>query len=527
LKPGAQRCPSCEVIPAGSAPLKPRKTLAEPREDLRRITAAARERMPAGVPPETVGNKSGPTLPATARGNGDAVGRLDAPPVDIESGLAARTGNCETPVLPRAGSGLAMTVVLEVAKGPHAGLKFEFDRHDTFLVGRSAEAHLSLSKDPHFSRNHFRVEVSPPRCYLVDLGSNNGTFVNGRKVLETFLADGDVISGGRTEIRVRVTDQPVKAGNGEETVLYPDDATPVPMPAAVLSPAAAAPVLSTPLRPQIAGYEIVSELGRGSMGVVYRANQKATGAAVALKLILPVHVTSPERLQLFVREASILSKLSHPYIIRFLEMGMVADQFFVVTEYVESILVQQILKNEPLPSRIRICCGIACRVLDALKYAHARGLVHRDIKPANILLSRQGRKLRTKLADFGLAKNYEDAGFSDMTTDSEARGSPAYMSPEQIVSSRYAKPSCDLYSLGVTIYQYLSGKLPFEASRGASILRAILEDPPPPLRQFAPEIPPELAAVVERTLAKEPADRFASAEEMYDALFPFSQRSNL
>lgn len=419
-----------------------------------------------------------------------------------------------------------MIVVLEVTRGPHQGLKFEFDRHDTFLVGRSSSAQLCLSKDPHFSRNHFRIEVSPPRCYLVDLGSNNGTMVNGRKVLETFLAHGDVISGGRTEIRVDVTSKPAEPADDQEGASFSAVAVPLPQKSPA-RPAALAPAGPSAAGPrQIPGYELLAELGRGSMGVVYRAVQKATGEHVALKLILPAHATSPERLQMFVREASILSNMLHPYIIRFLELGTAGDQFYVTTEYVETIPLAQVLKDEPLPSRIRVCCGIACRVLDALKYAHAKSLVHRDIKPANILLSRQGRKLHTKLADFGLAKNYEDAGFSEMTTDSEARGSPAYMAPEQIVSSRYAKPTCDLYSLGVTLYQYLSGRLPFDASTGMSILRAILEDPPVPLRKICPQVPAGLSAVIQRALAKEPADRFASADDMYVALYPFSQRSS-
>jgi serine/threonine-protein kinase len=528
IHPFLGRCQWCPPPEAQARPVElkpPRKTLAERDEDLKRVVAEARpvrgakparQRSSAGPPAEAPGVKkpvpdvpprrpSKQRAPATAQGAGD----------DEQSFCISEPAPSD------------MVVVLDVTQGPHRGLRFEFDRHDTLLVGRSSKAHLQLNKDPHFSRHHFRIEVSPPRCYLVDLGSNNGTMVNGRKVLETFLADGDVISGGKTAIRVGVSrNSRVRPGSEATAVFAPQPAVEAkPPPAQAVLVARRVPIARSSL--QVPGFELLGELGRGSMGVVHRAIQKSTRKQVALKLMLPVHATSPERLQLFVREASILSRLRHPNIIRFLELGMAGEQFYVVTEYVETIPIQKVLEDEPTRTRIRICCGIACRVLDALKYAHARLLVHRDIKPANILLTRDGRKLRTKVADFGLAKNYEDAGFSDMTTDSEARGSPAFMAPEQIARSRYAKPSCDLYSLGVTLYQYLTGQLPFRGSPGTNILRVILEDPPIPLRKHNPEIPADLADIVERSLAKEPADRFATAEEMYDALYPYSRRESM
>lgn len=467
LKPALRRCPVCRTVPTSG-----RRKVGAPQAEPRRGGAAV---------------------------NRDAISALSlAPPPVVNE----------------------MRVVLEVTQGPHQGMRFEFDRHDTFLVGRSSQAHLCLKKDLHFSRHHFRIEVSPPRCYLVDLGSNNGTFVNGGKVQKVFLTDGDVISGGKTEIRIRVKNLSLAtAGESAENPHRVKGAVPSKKP---VPPPAAAPRVAGAAAPAIPGYEVLGELGQGSMGIVYRAIQKATGEQVALK-VLPTNLSSPERMQLFMREAGILSGLSHPYIIRFLEMGMAGEQFFVATEYVETIPVEKVLAGE---SRIRVSCGIACRVLDALQYAHAKSLVHRDVKPANILLSRKGRKLHTRLADFGLAKNFEDAGLSDMTGEHEARGSPAYMAPEQIISSRYAKPACDLYSLGVTLYQFLSGRLPFDTSPGLTILRAILEDPPNPLQEVCPQIPAELSSIVQRSLAKDPADRFASAEEMYKALYPFSQRKS-
>ncbi len=273
--------------------------------------------------------------------------------------------------------------------------------------------------------------------------------------------------------------------------------------------------------PHIPGYDIQEELGRGGMGVVYRAVQKSSGRVLALKVIKPAIAAGVEQMRLFVREASILSQLNHKHIIRFVGMGIVEGEFFVATEYIDVVPLHRILDEQPLTYRVKVVCGIACHVLEALKYAHDLGLVHRDIKPGNILLSRAGHKLDAKLADFGLAKNYEDAGFSDMTADGDLRGSPVYMAPEQVNNARYAKPACDLYSLGVTMYEMLSGRLPFENSAGISLLRAIMEDAPVPLRKHCPQVPAELAAVVHRALAKDPAERFKSASKMHRALSPF------
>lgn len=497
LKPALRKCWKCHAALSSAASRRrsdSRHTLEEPEEDLLRVTEAFR--VPRGIsadssaePPHTIVEIK--------------------PPVKKSVFRAAQADFA--------------CVVLEVFRGPHAGQKFEFERHDTFLAGRSSKAHLRLKKDLHFSRHHFRIEISPPRCFLIDLGSRNGTFVNDRKVLEAFLADGDVITGGETAIRVRLSQHRPDESRGEGKPRHNS----LPAIASSRSSKSAAAVsrrgLPDPKEVQIANYDIVEELGQGSTGTVYRAVQKSTGRHVALKVILPAHTTSPERLQLFMREASVLSKLSHPNIVRFLEMGMEGQQFFVAMEYVGAIPFDQVVQDGPLSTRIRICCSIACRVLDALQYAHAKGVVHRDLKPANILLMRKGRKLHAKLADFGLAKSYEDAGFSEMTRDSEARGTPAFMSPEQIVSSRYAKPSCDLYGLGVTLYRYLSGAMPFKTGQGDSLLRPILEDPPAPLATRLPEIPPGLANIVDRSLAKDPADRFRSAETMKAALLPFCQ----
>jgi serine/threonine-protein kinase len=415
----------------------------------------------------------------------------------------------------------SVVVTLEILSGPHRGEQFEFDRHQTLLAGRASAAQMRLNKDPHFSRHHFRLEVNPPRCQLIDLDSMNGTFVNGQRVRQAPIHEGDVISGGETQIRLSISGTETARSFSEPTFIKFAEVSPNEgsAPLLVVAEASEPPAQATERR--IPGYLVQHELGRGGMGIVYRAVQKSSGRTLALKVMKPGVATSAERLRFFVREASILSQLNHPHIIRFFEMGTAGDEFFVATEYVETVSLAQLLEQRPIAYRVKVVCGIACHVLDALKYAHEQGLVHRDIKPTNILLSRTSGKLQAKLADFGLAKNYEDAGFSEMTQDGEIRGSPAYLSPEQIANARYAKPPCDLYSLGVSLYQMFSGRLPYEVPRGASILRAILEDAPVPLQERCPELPAVVAAIVHRALAKVPEERFASAVEMYDALYPF------
>jgi serine/threonine protein kinase len=133
--------------------------------------------------------------------------------------------------------------------------------------------------------------------------------------------------------------------------------------------------------------------------------------------------------------------------------------------------------------------------------------------------------LRAKVADFGLAKNYVNAGFSAMTLEGDIRGTLSYSAPEQIIDSRYAKPPCDIYSVGATLYEYISGELPHEFKTGRSQIVTILEAEPIPLRERCPFVPAELAAAIHRALAKDPADRFSSAEEMRLALLPYSKRS--
>jgi serine/threonine-protein kinase len=432
-------------------------------------------------------------------------------------------------------------IVMEVVSGPHQGQRFTFDKHDVFLVGRSAMAHLQLAGDPHFSRFHFRLEVNPPLCYLMDLGSRNGTFVNGEPVRECHLHSGDVISGGVTELKV-------VANSAAQTLELPPkvpipvlpEALQVPFTGPALAQAAAAPLeaiepspipqLPAPVKPVppaaakssgseiVPGYDILAEIGRGELGVVYRAIQRSLGRECALKVMTPAVSVADKTLQLFVRECSILGQLNHPHIVRLLDQGTAQGRLYLATEYVPTISLEDQLRGRKTADRVRLCCGLMLQALSALQYAHNRSLVHRDIKPGNILIARDGKTLSAKLADFGVAKQYANAGFSQITRSGDVIGSLPYMPPEQFLNSRDARPAYDLYAAGATLYHWLSGFTPHDFPAGRNQFLVILEDAPVPLADRVPDMPRPIAAVVDRALSRAPEQRYASATELRHAI---------
>jgi pSer/pThr/pTyr-binding forkhead associated (FHA) protein len=423
---------------------------------------------------------------------------LPAPANQLESARDARTAH----------------VTLSVVAGPKTGVNFEFLNHSTFLVGRGPWAHLRLSEDSHFSRHHFRIEFHPPDCHLSDLGSRSGTFVNGNRVNSALLRDGDVISVSDTKIRVCVNGArvapPTILGALSSTVNYRSK---------YLSGESNEPAPAQ----LIPGYELREVLGVGAMGIVYSAVHKSTGQKTAIKLISQDQTTMERAIQLFIREANLLGRLDHPNIVRCLDFGYTGGHLYLVMERVPTISLQDVLARETSSACIRIPCGIIRQVLQGLEHAHRMSIVHRDIKPENVLLCRDGRKLKAKLADFGLAKNYANAGLSEISHEGDLRGTLAYMPPELVVDCRNAGPAGDIYSVGATLYYYLCRQLPFDFSK-RNKLAVVLEDDPVPLEQSVPEIPPKLAQIVHRAMAKEKSDRFASAAEMCDALEPFATR---
>ena len=396
------------------------------------------------------------------------------------------------------------TVVLEVVDGPAAGKVFRYNGNDTFVLGRSDSAQLRLADDSHLSRNHFRIEINPPRCHVQDLESANGTFVNGERIAERWLENGDTISGGQTRIRIRI----------EEIHDDPLALTLVPDSPGLMSETA---VMQPP--PSRCGqYRLEEQVGLGSMGIVFRATHLQSGVRAAVKLVAPNMSRNDVVLKSFVREASVLRLLEHKRIVRFIDTGVECGHLYLVMEYVDAIDLPEVLRKMSQSGRIRIACGLMRQVLDGLSYAHDKGLVHRDIKPKNVLVSQQDNGLKAKLADFGLAKNFLEAGLSRFSCENEIKGTLNYMAPEQVANSRYATPQSDLFSVGATLYTLITNQPLYDDRDRSAPIATILQDGPIPIEKRLPNVPADLKSLLRCALAFEPANRFRNADDMRQAL---------
>jgi len=257
----------------------------------------------------------------------------------------------------------------------------------------------------------------------------------------------------------------------------------------------------------IGEYEVIGELGAGGIGKVFKVRHRISQRIEALKILLPDLRQHPDLAERFTREIRVVASLHHPNIALLHTAFQHHDQLVMIMEFVE---------GETLGAkrgRISLWQGTdyISQVLAALAYAHRRGVVHRDVKPSNIMVTADGR---TKLLDFGLAASTREAG---LTSSGAVLGSIHYMSPEQVSGEKVDLRS-DLYSLGITLYEVITGRVPFNGKGEYALLTAHLKEAPRPPSELNGDVSPELSAIVLRALAKSPGERFQSAEEFLQAL---------
>ena len=429
-----------------------------------------------------------------------------------------------------------MRVSLNVVAGPQTGRSFTFDQHDTFMIGRSEDAQFCLPHDRFFSRHHCLLEIAPPQAFLRDLGSTNGTYVNGMRVETAHLKSGDRIQGGETVLEVEVSSG-VEEGSatgdvgGESmpsmvTVLCLNCSVPTTVeashPQAQLSYVCDDCREKLKANPQpIPNYQMIRVIGQGGMGSVMLARSEKDGRAAAIKTLLPEVAVSEQSLKRFMREIEVASVLRHPHIVGYIEHGTHNGLVYLVTEFVVGMDASRLAKMKGGRLGYREVVRIIEQTLAALDFAHTQGFVHRDIKEQNILIHGEYPNSVAKLTDFGLSKSYKQTGMSGVTMVGDVAGTIAYMPPEQVRDFKDVKPPSDIYAVGMTAYSLLTGAHALDIAPKAGIaetVKAIFEKPIIPVRDRMPDVPPAVANIIETALAKHVENRWRTAGAMREAL---------
>ncbi len=362
---------------------------------------------------------------------------------------------------------------LVIREGARAGSEYVFPpRATNILLGRSAASDLQVL-DPQSSRRHAEITIDGARFTLRDLGSSNGTMLNGRRIEGAGeITYGDRIQIGAWEIEL-VDDSAEDAG---------------------------------PL-PEIPGHRLLEKIGVGGMGTVYKAQQLSMDRIVAVKILSTKFSRDGSFIGRFVREARAAGRLGHPNVIHVNDVGEAGGVHYFSMEYVDGITVKQMLKEH---GRLGVdqALDIILQTGRALKYAHDNGIIHRDVKPDNIMINKEGI---VKIADLGIAKTFDDSSSDD--GQKRVFGTPHYMAPEQALGKEI-DARADIYSLGATFYHILTGSTPFSGKTVVEVLKAHIEGNLPAVHEKAPDCPEAVVFIVERMMARQRDKRYPSTGDL-------------
>lgn len=406
---------------------------------------------------------------------------------------------------------MSASVQLRITEGIAKGKVFTFAAHDTFFLGRHPDCHMHLPDDTFVSRHHFILEACPPQACVRDLGSRNGTYVNGHKVggrqegespeegarrayPEVTLKHGDRIQVGDTALEVHVTQAEKQAG--------PPPAVPVPS-FDELNPQQLADLLLKAAkkgkapRLDIPGYQIEKELGRGGFGVVFRARRLSDGVPVAIKVLLPRVAVKPVEVEKFLREMSVTAQLRHANIVKLFDQGHCEGIPWFIMEYCEGGSLWDHIQKHGGKLPLKLAQPIMLAALEGLAHAHQSGIVHRDLKPQNILLDRGV----ARISDFGLAKNFQQAGLSGLSVTGNYAGTPLFMPREQLINFKHLKPVSDVWSMAATFYFMLTGAFPYPFTGKRDPIDVILNEEVVPIEYRIQFLPKALATEFDRALA--------------------------
>lgn len=465
-----------------------------------------------------------------------------------------------------------MRAELKVLSGKATGRTAVVRPGEQIAIGRATECDLQINTEG-VSRRHCLVVGAPEGFKLVDLGSRNGVVVNGKRIAgDTPLADGDQLEIARNLVIVQVLNgpepakaaKPPAAAKAKPPVVQPDTEVPslsAPAPAsAKVAPPAPPPLFTPPSPPaaivdpppgpsgqakrlslewnesdtelpavavntddpllaaigarSIGPFRLERRLGRGGVGMVFRATDERHDRVVALKVLKQDKANKAYHAERFRQECALVSALEHPGIVKALDHGRAGELYYLAMEYVEGPTLEKV-RRERKTIAIDVALDWTGQILAAVGHAHQKGIIHRDLKPDNVILMPDGR---TKLIDFGIGRLVTSES-GRLTIDATSMGTRHYMPPEQIRDTATVDHRADLYAVAVMLFQFIAGELPFPKDGGMMAeVKAILESPPRRLRDYAADAPISIERFVERGLAKLPTERFQNAEQMLLAL---------
>jgi WD40 repeat protein/serine/threonine protein kinase len=464
--------------------------------------------------------------------------------------------------------GPTVKVVLAVTEGSLKGQEYEFGDRTTCVIGRAKDCNLQLPNDEHhktISRYHCLLDINPPAIRIRDLGSLHGTYVNGQIIgrrlpnqtpeevsqmsfPEHDLTTGDEIKLGKTLFQVRVdgaldeanlptsiapaVDQTVigrTPANGDHASLNSAPAHNLAAANSLLQPRDAQP--HDQIAPSIEGYTILRQLGSGALGTVYLALSHHTEERVALKILTPKTVVRSGVIDAFLQEVTSTKILQHQNIVQLLDAGYVSGAFFFALEYCDGGNVADLMQQRGGRLSIDEALPIILQVLEGLEYAHtlalpgaqqgngsqAQRLIHRDLKPTNLLLTYAPGARIAKIAEYGLAKAFDQAGLGGLATRGTTADMTRFMPRQQAVNFKYASPSVDVWACAACLYHMLTGSYPRDFT-GKDPYLAVLQNQPVPISQREVTIPPALAEVIDYALVDNPDIHFKAAADFKQAL---------
>ncbi|MDP7035029.1 MAG: FHA domain-containing serine/threonine-protein kinase [Planctomycetota bacterium] len=432
------------------------------------------------------------------------------------------------------------SIILKIEMGPDQGRRafLPDSEQSPWTLGRSIESSFPIL-DSQISSHHSEIRFTESGHQIRDLSSRNGTYVNNEKIFDWHpLSVDDVIRIGTTELSVkRTSDHPTPPTPSSESIELSH--TILTDPGSGKGPERCPRCLqfieieSTPVR-RVSCYVFCSpcienedaagrrmknltllyELGRGAIGVVYRARHELLEMDVAVKILHSQFSHDSTQRERFLREARIGMSLVHPHILRVHDIDHDGDQLFLTTEYIPGQdLSHRILEQGPQPLEFSIPLGI--RMAQALHFGHSHEVIHRDVKPGNILLDENDIP---RLADFNIARAAQFTPASQNTPQGVVIGTLRYMAPEQLDVNRPVDHRADLYALGATLFHTLTGEPPFNTDNRLRLIRDVLTAAPPLASDRRPDLPAALDQIFQTVLAQDPSDRYPSGSAFAEAL---------